>query len=35
VRSAVAAGVATVKDGLLIAEIVIPYAHADLRKSLM
>lgn len=34
VRSAVAAGVETVKDGLLIAEIVIPYAHEDLRKSL-
>lgn len=35
VRSAVAAGVATVKDGLLIAEVVIPYAHEDLRKSLI
>ena len=35
VRSAVAAGVATIKSGLLIAEIVIPYAHADLRQSLM
>lgn len=35
VRSAVAAGVATVKDGLLIAEVVIPYAHEELRKSLV
>jgi microcompartment protein CcmL/EutN len=35
VRSAVAAGVATVKSGLLIAEIVIPYAHEALRKSLV
>ena len=35
VRSAVSAGVATVKDGLLISEIVIPYAHEDLRASLI
>lgn len=35
VRSAVAAGVATVKSGFLIAEIVIPYAHEDLRKALI
>jgi microcompartment protein CcmL/EutN len=35
VRSAVAAGVATVKDGLLVAEVVIPYAHEALRKSLV
>lgn len=35
VRSAVAAGVATVKDGLLISEIVIPYAHESLRAALV
>ncbi len=35
VRSAVAAGVAVVKDGFLIADVVIPYAHEDLRKSLI
>lgn len=35
VRSAVAAGVATVKSGLLVAEVVIPYAHPNLRQSLM
>ena len=35
VRSAVAAGVATIKkDGMLVAEVVIPYAHPDLAKSL-
>jgi microcompartment protein CcmL/EutN len=34
VRAAVAAGVATVKDTFLIAEIVIPYAHEDLRRAL-
>ena len=35
VRSAVAAGVAAIhKDGMLIAEVVIPYAHAALAKSL-
>lgn len=35
VRSAVAAAVATVKSGMLIAEVVIPYAHEALRKNLM
>jgi microcompartment protein CcmL/EutN len=36
VRSAVAAGVASVKkDGMLIAEVVIPYAHEALRKTLV
>ena len=35
VRSAVAAGVATIKNGLLIAEVVIPYAHEDLRRALV
>lgn len=35
VRSAVAAAVATVKPGMLIAEVIIPYAHEALRKSLM
>ena len=35
VRSAVAAGVATVKDGMLVAEIVIPYAHKALLNSLI
>src|SRR6266851_470122 len=35
VRAAVAAGVATIKrDGMLIAEVVIPYAHEALVKSL-
>jgi microcompartment protein CcmL/EutN len=34
VRAAVAAGVATVKDGQLIAEVVIPRAHDALLKSL-
>ena len=35
VRSAVAAGVATIKkEGMLVAEVVIPFAHADLAKSL-
>jgi microcompartment protein CcmL/EutN len=35
VRSAVAAGVATIrKDGMLIAEVVIPFAHAGLKASL-
>jgi bacterial microcompartment shell protein len=35
VRSAVAAGVAAIhKDGMLIAEVVIPYAHPALAKSL-
>jgi microcompartment protein CcmL/EutN len=35
VRAAVAAGVATIKkDGMLIAEVVIPRAHDDLLKSL-
>lgn len=35
VRSAVAAGVATIKkEGMLVAEVVIPYAHPDLAKSL-
>jgi microcompartment protein CcmL/EutN len=35
VRSAVAAGVATVKEGMLVAEIVIPYAHKALVKTLV
>jgi microcompartment protein CcmL/EutN len=36
VRTAVAAGVASIKkDGMLIAEVVIPYAHEALTKSLM
>lgn len=35
VRSAVAAAVATVKSGMLVAEVIIPYAHEELRKSLM
>lgn len=36
VRSAVAAGVATVKkDGMLISQVVIPYAHKALLKSLL
>ena len=35
VRTAVAAGVASIKkDGMLIAEVVIPYAHDAVRKSL-
>jgi microcompartment protein CcmL/EutN len=34
VRAAVAAGVATVKEGMLIAEVVIPRAHDALVKSL-
>ncbi len=34
VRAAVAAGVATVKDGPLIAEVVIPRAHDALLQSL-
>jgi microcompartment protein CcmL/EutN len=35
VRAAVAAGVATIKkDGMLIAEVVIPFAHRDLVKGL-
>jgi len=35
VRTAVAAGVASIKkDGMLIGEVVIPYAHEALRKSL-
>jgi microcompartment protein CcmL/EutN len=35
VRAAVAAGVATIKrDGMLVAEVVIPYAHEALVKSL-
>lgn len=35
VRAAVAAGVATIKkDGMLISEVVIPYAHKALRASL-
>lgn len=35
VRSAVAAGVATVKKEMLIAEVVIPYGHKALLKSLL
>jgi len=36
VRTAVAAGAATIKkDGMLIAQVVIPYAHPELRKSLL
>ena len=36
VRTAVAAGAASVKkEGMLIAQIVIPYAHPELRKSLI
>lgn len=36
VRTAVAAGVASIKkDGMLIGEVVIPYAHEALMKSLM
>ncbi len=36
VRAAVAAGVATVKkEGMLVAEVVIPFAHPALRKSLV
>ena len=35
VRSAVAAAVATVKPGMLVAEVIIPYAHEALRKNLM
>jgi microcompartment protein CcmL/EutN len=36
VRAAVAAGVATIKkDGMLVAEVVIPFAHKALRKSLV
>jgi microcompartment protein CcmL/EutN len=36
VRAAVAAGVATIKkEGMLVAEVVIPFAHAALRKSLV
>lgn len=35
VRSAIAAAVATVKPGMLVSEVVIPYAHEALRKSLM
>src|ERR1044072_542641 len=36
VRTAVAAGVASIKkDGMLIAEVVIPYAHEALKKSLL
>ena len=34
VRSAVAAGVAVVREGMLIAEVVIPFAHPALAKSL-
>jgi len=35
VRAAIAAGVATIKrEGMLIAEVVIPYAHEALVKSL-
>ena len=34
VRAAVAAGVATVKEGMLVAEVVIPQAHEALRQSL-
>jgi microcompartment protein CcmL/EutN len=34
VRSAVAAGVAAVREGMLIAEVVIPFAHPALVKSL-
>jgi microcompartment protein CcmL/EutN len=34
VRAAVAAGVATVKDGMLVAEVVIPRAHEALARSL-
>lgn len=35
VRSAIAAAVATVKPGLLVAEVIIPYAHEALRRNLM
>jgi bacterial microcompartment shell protein len=36
VRAGVAAGVATIKkDGMLVAEVVIPFAHKALRKSLV
>jgi microcompartment protein CcmL/EutN len=36
VRTAVAAGVASIKkEGMLIAQVVIPYAHPELRKSLI
>jgi microcompartment protein CcmL/EutN len=36
VRAAVAAGVATIKkEGMLVAEVVIPFAHVALRKSLV
>ncbi|HQR37652.1 MAG TPA: BMC domain-containing protein [Blastocatellia bacterium] len=34
VRSAIAAAVASVKSGMLISEVVIPYAHPSLRASL-
>jgi len=35
VRAAVAAGVATVKEGMLVAEVVIPYAHRALLAALI
>lgn len=36
VRSAIAAGVATIKrEGMLISQVIIPYAHKDLVKSLV
>jgi microcompartment protein CcmL/EutN len=35
VRAAVAAGVATIKkEGMLVREVVIPYAHRDLLQAL-
>jgi microcompartment protein CcmL/EutN len=34
VRAAVAAGVATIKEGMLVAQVVIPFAHKALVKSL-
>jgi microcompartment protein CcmL/EutN len=35
VRAAVAAGVATLREGMLVAEVVIPYAHRDLVQALV
>lgn len=36
VRAAVSAGVATIrKEGMLVAEVVIPYGHPDLLKTLV
>jgi microcompartment protein CcmL/EutN len=35
VRSAVAAGVSTIQEGMLVSEVVIPYAHASLLKPLI